>query len=90
MNKAELVAVLAESAGLSTAAAGRAIDAMFDKIINTLQQGDTVTIAGFGTFKVSHRKARKGVNPRTKEPIDIPASKNVAFKAGKAFKDALN
>lgn len=90
MNKADLIEVIAESADLSNAAAGRTLDAILDKITNALKEGDAVTIAGFGTFKLSHRKARKGVNPRTKEPIDIAASNSVSFKAGKALKDALN
>ena len=90
MNKSELVEAVAESADISKAAAARAVDTMVSSIINTLVDGDQVAIAGFGTFTVRDRAARTGRNPRTGEEIQIKASKNPGFKAGKAFKDALN
>ena len=90
MNKTELIEAVAESADISKAAAGRAVDTMINSIIDTLAKGDSVAIAGFGTFTVRERAARTGRNPRTGEEIQIKASKNPGFKAGKAFKDALN
>jgi DNA-binding protein HU-beta len=90
MNKTELIDAVAESADLSKAAATRAIDAFIDVVINTLRNNEQVTLVGFGTFEVRERAARTGRNPRTGEEIEIKASKAPGFKAGKAFKDALN
>ena len=90
MNKAELIDAVAEGADISKAAATRAVDTMLDSITKTLQAGDQVTLVGFGTFSVRDRAARTGRNPRTGESINIPASKMPGFKAGKAFKDAVN
>ena len=90
MNKAELIEAVADSADLSKAAAGRALDAAIDVIKNALKKGDTVTLVGFGTFSVRKRAARTGRNPRTGEAIKIKASKVPGFKAGKALKDAIN
>lgn len=90
MNKSELVDAVAESADLSKASAARAVDAVVDAITETLKNGDTVALLGFGTFLVRDRAARDGRNPRTGETIKIKASKVPAFKAGKALKDALN
>jgi DNA-binding protein HU-beta len=90
MNKAELIDAVAESAELSKADAGRAIDAMVSAVTKALKKGDSVTLVGFGTFEVRKRGARTGRNPRTGETIKIKASKNPAFKAGKALKDAVN
>lgn len=90
MNKTELIDAVAESADLSKAAATRAIDAFVEIVTNTLRNGDQVTLVGFGTFEVRERAARAGRNPRTGEEIEIKASKAPGFKAGKAFKDALN
>lgn len=90
MNKTDLVDAVADSAGLSKADAGRALDAMVDAITGALQAGDSVSLVGFGTFSVRDRAARTGRNPRTGETIQIAASKNPAFKAGKALKDAVN
>lgn len=92
MNKSELVAAMSEKSGLSKKDAESALKAFTDTVVETLQADDSnkVSLVGFGTFEVRQRNARKGLNPRTKEPIDIPASKAPAFKAGKAFKDALN
>jgi len=90
MNKSELVDAIAESAGLSKADAGRALDAVVNTITGALKSGDSVSLVGFGTFTVRDRAARTGRNPRTGETIQIKASKNPAFKAGKALKDAVN
>ncbi|MEE9342879.1 MAG: HU family DNA-binding protein [Gammaproteobacteria bacterium] len=90
MNKTELIDTVAESADISKATAARAVDAVLDSVVETLRKGDQVTLVGFGTFEVRHRAARAGRNPRTGETIQIKASKAPGFKAGKAFKDALN
>ena len=90
MNKSELIEAVAEGADISKAAATRAVDTMISSVIDTLAKGDQVAIAGFGSFVVRERAARTGRNPRTGEEIQIAASKNPAFKAGKAFKDAVN
>ena len=88
MNKAELVAAIA-AAGFKKADAEKALAATIDAITDALKKGDKVAIMGFGTFEVKERAARIGRNPQTKEEIKIPASKAPAFKAGKAFKDAI-
>lgn len=90
MNKAELIDVVADSADISKAAAGRAVDSAIEAITNSLKKGETVTLVGFGTFSVRERAARTGRNPRTGEEIQIKASKVPGFKAGKALKDAIN
>jgi DNA-binding protein HU-beta len=90
MNKSDLVDAIADSAGLSKADAGRALDALVDTVTGALKNGDAVSLVGFGTFSVRDRAARTGRNPRTGETIQIKASKNPAFKAGKALKDAVN
>ena len=90
MNKSELIDAIADAADISKAAAGRALDGMTDAITYALKKGATVSLVGFGTFSVRERAAREGRNPRTGETIKIKASKNPAFKAGKALKDAVN
>ncbi|KFN50282.1 HU family DNA-binding protein [Arenimonas composti] len=90
MNKAEFTSAVADEAELSKADAGRAVDAMIEVIKKALKKGDTVTLVGFGTFSVRKRAARQGRNPQTGDTIKIKASKNPAFKAGKALKDAVN
>jgi DNA-binding protein HU-beta len=90
MNKNDLVQAVADEANLSKADAGRAIDAVVSAIGNTLKQGGSVSLIGFGTFLVRERAARTGRNPRTGEEITIAAAKNPVFKAGKALKDAVN
>ncbi len=90
MNKSELIEAMADAAGLSKADAGRALDGFVGSITKALKKGDTVSLVGFGTFSVKKRAARTGRNPRTGETIKIKASKNPAFKAGKALKDAVN
>tara|TARA_B100000676_G_scaffold307692_1_gene366745 strand:- start:15527 stop:15799 length:273 start_codon:yes stop_codon:yes gene_type:complete len=90
VNKNDLIAVVADSAGMSKADAARAVDSVFDSISGSLSNGTDVRLVGFGTFSVAHRAASKGRNPRTGESIDIPASNQPKFKAGKALKDAVN
>ncbi len=90
MNKNDLVAHVAEGAGLSKADAAKAVDAIFDGITAALKAGDEVRLVGFGTFLVSSREASEGRNPRTGAKIAIPASKQPKFKAGKGLKDAVN
>ncbi len=90
MNKTELIAAVAEKAEISKKDADKAVAAVIDTIVDTLKAGDKVALVGFGNFEVKERAARTGINPLTKEKINIAASKAPAFKAGKAFKDALN
>jgi len=90
LNKQELIDNMADSADISKAAAGRALDAMISSISGALKKGDSLTLVGFGTFSVRSRAARSGRNPKTGETIQIKAAKVPAFKAGKALKDAVN
>ena len=90
MNKNDLVAAVADATELSKGDAAKAVDAVFDTIQNALKAGDEVRMVGFGSFLVSERAASEGRNPRTGEPIKIPASKQPKFKAGKGLKDAVN
>ncbi len=89
MSKQELVASVARKANLSKAAAAKAVNALFNGIRDSLARGKTVGFVGFGTFLVSRRSARNGVNPRTGEPIKIPSAKVPRFRAGKALKTAV-
>lgn len=89
MNKAELIDAVAAGADISKAAAGRAIDTAIDSVVKAVAKGDTVTLVGFGTFKVAARAARTGVNPKTGEKIKIPAAKVPKFVAGAGFKEAV-
>ena len=89
MNKTELVAVVAEKSGLTKKDAERVVSATFETITAQMMKGEKVQISGFGIFEVKEREARVGRNPRTKEAIEIPASKAPAFKASKALKDTV-
>ena len=89
MNKTELINAVAERSGLTKKAANDAVEAVLEPITNALANGEKVTLVGFGQFEVRERAARKGDNPATGEPIDIPAAKVPAFKAGKALRDAV-
>ena len=89
MNKNELIAAVAEKAELSKKDAEAAITAVVDAITESLCQGEKVQLVGFGSFEVKTRAERVGRNPKTKETIQIPASKAPVFKAGKALKDAV-
>ena len=90
MNKNDLISAVASSADLSKADATSAVNGVFEAITNALSSGDEVRLVGFGTFSVAHRAASEGRNPRTGEPMQIPASKQPKFKAGKGLKDAVN
>lgn len=87
MNKTELIAVTAESAGLTKKDTERVLNAAIDAITQSLMKGEKVQLSGFGTFEVKEREARVGRNPHTKEEIEIPATRVPAFKASKALKD---
>lgn len=89
MNKYDFIVKVAEKAEIDKKEAEKVVSAVFDTIVETVANGDDIRIVGFGTFESRERKERTGVNPRTKEQITIPASKIPAFKAGKAFKDAV-
>lgn len=89
MNKAQMIDHVAKSADISKAAASRALDSVVGAIKATLKKNGSVTLVGFGTFRVSKRKARTGRNPRTNQPIKIPAAKVPKFTPGKALKDAV-
>ena len=90
MNKTELIAATAEKAGLTKKDAERALNATFEAITESLVKGDKVSVSGFGIFEVKNREARVGRNPRTKETIQIPATKLPVFKASKALKDSVS
>ena len=90
MNKNDLVVEVARKSGMSKADVGKAVDATLDTITEALKKNDDVRLVGFGTLTVAERAASEGRNPRTGQPIRIPASKQARFKAGKALKDALN
>ena len=89
MNKTELVAAVANKAGVSKKDAEKVVTALTETIISELANGNKVQIVGFGTFEARERAARKGINPLTKEAIDIKGSVVPAFKAGQGFKNAL-
>lgn len=89
MNKADLIAKVADKSGLTKKDADKALTALIDSVTEALKKGDKVQLVGFGTFELRTRAERKGRNPLTKAEITIPASKVPAFKAGKALKDAV-
>ena len=90
MTKSDLISAVAEQTGFTKKDSDKAVNAVVDAITGALAKGDKVSLVGFGTFEVRDRKAREGVNPLTKQPMHIPASKAPAFKAGKALKDAVS
>ncbi len=90
LNKNDLVAAVAGNTGLSKADASKAVDGILDAVTSALKGGNEVRLVGFGTFSVAARKATQGRNPRTGETIQIPASNQPKFKAGKALKSAVN
>lgn len=90
MSKQELIATIADASGITKRAAADALQALINLVVKNLKKGQSVTITGFGTFKLSHRAARTGVNPRNPtQKISIPAMKVPSFKAGKTLKDAV-
>jgi DNA-binding protein HU-beta len=90
MNKQELIAQVANSASLTKADASRAVDSVFDTISSSLSKGQDVRLTGFGTFTTTRRKATTGRNPRTGATIQIPASTQPKFRAGKSLREAVN
>ena len=90
MNKTELVAARAEHADMTKKDAEKALTAFTEVVAKELKKGEKIQLVGFGTFEVAERAARKGINPKTKEEIDIEASKAPKFKPGKALKDEVN
>ena len=90
MNKQELISQVAESSSMTKADAARAVDSVFETITSTLSSGGDVRLTGFGTFTTSQRKATTGRNPRTGESIQIPASTQPKFRAGKGLKQSVN
>lgn len=89
MNKSELIDAIAESAGLTKAQAGKALDATIETISGALKAGNEVTLVGFGSFYVAKREARTGRNPQTGAPLEIAAANQPKFRAGKSLKDAV-
>jgi len=89
VNKAELIASVADKAGMTKKAAGEAVEAVFASISDSLAQAEKVTIVGFGTFEVRDRQERQGINPSTGKPITIPATKVPAFKPGKSLREVV-
>ena len=90
MNKNDLISAVADSSGLTRGDATKAVEGVFEAITGALKKGDEVRLVGFGTFAVSTRKASVGRNPRTREPMQIKASKQPKFRAGKGLKDLVN
>ena len=90
MNKADLINVIAEKGGYSKKEADKALAAVLDSITESLEKGEKVTLVGFGTFEVRDRAAKVATNPVTKAPVDVPARKVPAFKAGSALKAAVD
>ena len=90
MRKPELAAAIADAADLPKEKANDVLTAILDEITNAMNRNDSVNLVGFGTFSVRQRAARKGKNPQTGEEIEIPASKSVGFKPGKALKEAVD
>lgn len=89
MNKTELISAVAKKAGMTQAGSKKAVDALFETISDQLTAGDKVAILGFGTFSITEKAARAGINPRTKETIEIAARKVVKFKPGSELEDAI-
>ncbi|MBQ9602054.1 MAG: HU family DNA-binding protein [Neisseriaceae bacterium] len=89
MNKSELIDAIAEKSGLTKTNSAKALDAFMATVKETLQEGGEIALVGFGSFCVAERAARQGLNPQTRKPITIPATKVPKFKPGKALKDAL-
>jgi len=90
MTKADLIQKVAKDSGIAKSKAGVAVDSLISGISKTLSKGDRVTLVGFGTFSVGRRRARRGRNPQTGAPINIPAAKVPRFHAGKGLKDAVH
>ena len=90
MNKTELVASVAEKSGLTKKDSEKAVNAVLAAVTESLEKGEKVQLVGFGTFEVKEVAAKTGINPQTKEPVQIPACKKPVMKFGKAYKDIIN
>lgn len=90
MTKADIINVIAEKTGFTKKDSEKALSAVVDTIVESVAEGNKVALVGFGTFEIKNRAERMGINPKTKEPMKIEASKLPSFKAGKAFKDAVS
>ena len=90
MNKADLIASVAEKANLTKKDSESAVNAFVATVTESLKKGDKISLVGFGTFEVRERAAREGINPQTKKAIKIPAKNAPVFKAGKALKESVN
>mgnify|MGYP004572334007 CR=1 FL=1 len=90
MNKKQLVESISEQRKMTKKDAEIIVDAVFNTIVRAMSKGDKVLISGFGTFKVNHRKERKGISPKDQQPMQIPASNTVTFKPSNRLKDAMN
>jgi DNA-binding protein HU-beta len=90
VNKNELISAVADRCGMSKSDVSRTVDATLETITDALKKNDDVRLVGFGSYSVTHRSASEGRNPRTGEPIQIPARKQVKFRVGKQLSDALN
>lgn len=89
MTKTDLIAQVAANTEMTKKEAERAVNAVFEALGSALANGEKITVSGFGSFEVRERARRQGINPRTREPITIEASRNIVFKPGKSLKDAL-
>ena len=89
MNKTEFISAVSEKSGLSKVDAKKAVEAFVETVSSELKGGGKVALLGFGSFSVAEKSARKGVNPKTKQPIEIPARKSVKFKAGAELADLI-
>jgi DNA-binding protein HU-beta len=89
MNKTEFIQAVSEKAGLSKADSKKAVDAFICTVTEELKAGNKIALLGFGSFSVAEKAARKGINPKTKEPIDIPARKSVKFKTGSELNEII-
>ena len=90
MTKADLVEIVAKEADMTKKDVEQLVEIIFDSIVSTLNQGEKIELRGFGSFRVRERNARKGRNPKTGEPVDIPAKRVAYFKPGKDLKDIIN
>lgn len=90
MNKTEFISAVAAKSGLNKASAKKAVEAFFETVSEEVKSGKKVSLIGFGSFSLAERTERKGVNPQTKQPINIPASKSVKFKAGSDLLSKVN
>ncbi|MGL5020532.1 MAG: HU family DNA-binding protein [Mycoplasmatales bacterium] len=90
MKKKDLIAAIAEATGLTKKDSEKAVEAFLETVKDEVKKGNKVSLLGFGNFEPKTNSARKGINPATKQPIDIKASNSVKFKVGKGFKDSLN